>query len=298
MITVSPLQAVTPPLPSGDCCRGLQRQPGGYRWSDAIHWSITSGQLPSGLKLNPGNGHHLRHTNSGHNSTDAQFRGTSGRRQFDEIDAAIPEHCNQPRNRDYQFAVQRRLQLSVPWVRFGRQRGDGGQLHANGNGTIIAGSWTAIVRAARWESSPAPSFTGTYSVGSDGRGTMQWITTNSKGATSTTNYLLAEDSGGNFHMIENDPIGTPQTHGSGIIKPVVGGALSAASFQRKLCVRARRAGQPRKIGSDRGRRARRRPFPAYSGNVRRQRRGNLQFSGTSLPATFSLGSSNNKGILF
>jgi hypothetical protein len=71
---------------------------------------------------------------------------------------------------------------------------------------------------------------GTYSVGSDGRGTMQFITTNSKGAMSTTNYLLAEDSGGNFHMIENDTIGSPQTHGSGIMKPVVGGALGGSFF--------------------------------------------------------------------
>src|ERR1700723_1628491 len=38
------------------------------------------------------------------------------------------------------------------------------------------------------------------------------------------------DYGGNFHMIENDTLGTPQTHGSGIIKPVVGGALTAAAF--------------------------------------------------------------------
>jgi hypothetical protein len=105
-----------------------------------------------------------------------------------------------------------------------------GNFNASGSGTISGGQLDSNRSGGTLGIFTSSSFSGTYTLGSDGRGTMQWITTNSKGALSTTNYLLAVDSGGNFHMIENDTIGTPQTHGSGIIKPVVGGSLSGAAF--------------------------------------------------------------------
>jgi hypothetical protein len=67
--------------------------------------------------------------------------------------------------------------------------------------------------------------TGTYSVGTDGRGTMQLIAATGTGTVFTGNYLLALDSSGNIHMIEDETVptnGVGITHGSGIMKLAVG----------------------------------------------------------------------------
>src|SRR5580693_1730616 len=53
VITVSPLQAVTPPLPSGDVAVGYNASLVATGGVPPYTWAITSGQLPSGLKLDP-----------------------------------------------------------------------------------------------------------------------------------------------------------------------------------------------------------------------------------------------------
>src|SRR6202046_704802 len=73
---------------------------------------------------------------------------------------------------------------------------------------------------------------GTYSVGTDGRGTMQLIASTGTGTVFTSNYLLALDSGGNIHVIEDETAptnGVGITHGSGIMKVSVG-TFGATSF--------------------------------------------------------------------
>src|ERR1700689_2721843 len=77
---------------------------------------------------------------------------------------------------------------------------------------------------------PAASSTATYAIGNDGRGTMQLIGVNSKGAMLTTNYLLAEQSSGDFQLIENDTLGTPQTHGAGIMRVNSSSSLGPTNF--------------------------------------------------------------------
>lgn len=76
------------------------------------------------------------------------------------------------------------------------------------------------------------TLTGTYSVGTDGRGTMQLIATNGGGTVFTSNYLLALDSAGNIHVIEDETTptnGVGITHGSGIMKVSVG-TFTATNF--------------------------------------------------------------------
>src|ERR1700721_4520960 len=160
----------------------------------------------------------------------------------------------------------------------------GGQVNSNRSGGTL-GVFTGS------------QFTGTYTIGSDGRGTMQWITTNSKGAMSTTNYVLAEDSGGNFHMIENDTLGTPQTHGSGIIKPVVGGALPAAGFSGNYVLELEGQANLGKseviVGVAHADGVSQVPRGMFDVNE-----GGTQSAAVAFTATFAVGSSNNKGLLF
>jgi len=226
VITVAPLQAVTPPLPSGDVAVGYSASLVATGGVTPYTWSITSGQLPSGLTLDPKMG-----IISG-----TPILATTAKFAVQVEDAN--SHTSTPQSLSIAInpgtaITDSLLSGAYSFLFHGFDSGGNvemaGNFNASGTGTL-AGQLDSNRSGGTLGVFTGSTFTGTYSVGSDGRGTMQLITTNSKGAMSTTNYLLAEDSGGNFHMIENDPIGTPQTHGSGIIKPVVGGAASAASF--------------------------------------------------------------------
>jgi hypothetical protein len=226
VITVAPLQSVTPPLPPGDVATGYTASLVATGGVAPYTWSITSGQLPSGLKLNSASG-----TISGIPilSTTANF-------------AVQVEDTNSTKSAPQTLSIvinpgsaitNTLLSGAYSFLFHGFDSGGNveiaGNVTSTGTGTVF-GTLDSNRSGGTLGIFTGSTVTGTYSVGSDGRGTMQFITTNSKGAMSTTNYLLAEDSGGNFHMIENDTIGSPQTHGSGIMKPVVGGALGGSFF--------------------------------------------------------------------
>ncbi len=71
-----------------------------------------------------------------------------------------------------------------------------GNFSADGNGNILSGE-EVINRVNPGGSTYAvvsATLTGTYALGTDGRGTMQLIATNQKTAIFTANYLLAIDS--------------------------------------------------------------------------------------------------------
>jgi large repetitive protein len=104
-----------------------------------------------------------------------------------------------------------------------------GNFSANGAGAISSGQEdinrvTGVVVGA--------TLTGTYAVGTDGRGTMQLIATTGNLTVFTSNYLLALDSSGNIHVIEDETVptnGVGITHGSGIMKVSVG-SFAATNF--------------------------------------------------------------------
>jgi hypothetical protein len=227
VIAVTPLQAVTPPLPAGDVATAYTANLVAKGGVTPYVWSIVGGQLPSGLKLNAATG-----IISGIPilKTTANF---SVQVEDANLTKSAPQALSIVINTG--TAVSNTL-LSGPYSFLFHGFDSGGNVEiagnftANGSGVIGGGQLDSNRSGGTLGVFTGSSFTGTYTIGSDGRGTMQLITTNSKGAISTTNYILAEDSGGNFHMIENDTIGTPQTHGSGIIKPVIGGGLAAAVF--------------------------------------------------------------------
>ncbi len=227
IIAVTPLQAVTPPLPAGDVATAYTANLVAKGGVTPYVWSIVGGQLPSGLKLNAATG-----IISG-----IPILKTTANLSVQVEDANLTKSAAQSLSIviNTGTAVSNTL-FSGPYSFLFHGFDSGGNVEiagnftANGSGTIQGGQLDSNRSGGTLGVFTGSSFTGTYSIGSDGRGTMQLIVTNSKGAISTTNYILAEDSGGNFHMIENDTTGTPQTHGSGIIKPIIGGGLSASTF--------------------------------------------------------------------
>jgi Putative Ig domain len=122
-----------------------------------------------------------------------------------------------------------------------------GTLTADGNGHITAGSedtnrfsaaskqilisnGLSIVPAGITGTTPTGS---SYSIGTDGRGTLELEVVNGQGTTLTTDYQLVMDSSGNVHFFENNATGTNNdtvaTHGEGVMKPAPNAASAALS---------------------------------------------------------------------
>ena len=80
----------------------------------------------------------------------------------------------------------------------------------------------------------AATLTGSFTIGSDGRGTLSLTATNSTGGILTTDYELVLESDGSARMIENDTTCTQNVstcmQGTGIIKPQPSTSLTAGSF--------------------------------------------------------------------
>ncbi len=297
VITVAQLQAVTPPLPSGDVAVGYNANLVATGGVPPYTWSMTSGQLPSGLKLDPTTGiisgtPILATTPPTPTNFTVQVEDSNSTKSTPQALSIVIDPGTAITNSLFSGAYS--------FLFHGFDSGGNveiaGNFIANGAGTISGGQLDSNRSGGTLGIFTGSTFTGSYSVGSDGRGTMQLITTNNKGAMSTTNYLLAEDSGGNFHMIENDTIGTPQTHGSGIIKPVVG-ALSGASFSGNYVFEL--------DGQDNQGKSEVIVGVTHADGVSQLTPGmfDVNDAGTYSPAvavtgSFSVGSNNDKGVLF
>jgi len=109
-----------------------------------------------------------------------------------------------------------------------------GTLTADGNGNVTAGEEdsnrvSGIVNGV--------SLTGTYTIGTDGRGSLKLTAVNGQGTTLITKYDLVLDSTGNARFFEDntsDPTNLHPdisgTHGMGILKPMQGSTFSAGSL--------------------------------------------------------------------
>lgn len=115
-----------------------------------------------------------------------------------------------------------------------------GTLTANGTGTITTGSVDAnrLSGVGLGGSIVAPGGAtppgSTYTVGSDGHGTMELTMTFGANSAIVADYDLELDGKGNIHFIQDYTTAATQdpkhTHGEGILKPVAGTVFSAASF--------------------------------------------------------------------
>jgi hypothetical protein len=109
-----------------------------------------------------------------------------------------------------------------------------GTLTADGNGNITTGEedsnrLSGIVNGI--------TLSGTYAMGTDGRGTLTLTAVNGQGTTLITDYDLVLDSSGNVRFFEdNTPVSTnlhpdiSGTHGMGILKPMQASSFTTGSL--------------------------------------------------------------------
>jgi Putative Ig domain len=218
------LKAVTPTLPSAAVATAYMASLVATGGVPPYTWSITSGQLPSGLRLDAESGA----------ITGVPILAITSPFTVEVTDSI----GSTPVSQNLAITVgtgsvntNTLLSGSYSFV-FNGFDADGnvtlaGNFSANGSGVISSGQFDSNRVSGVFTAS---TLTGTYAIGNDGRGTMQLIGTNSKGAVLTTNYLLAEQSSGNFQFIENDTVGTPQTHGAGVMKLNTSSSLTAGNF--------------------------------------------------------------------
>ncbi|HEV2396264.1 MAG TPA: Ig domain-containing protein, partial [Candidatus Sulfotelmatobacter sp.] len=218
-----PLSVSPSSLPQGQTATPYSTQLSASGGIAPYTWSITSGQLPPGLTFNPAN---------------SKITGTPILVTTSTFTVQVSDSENPPAtlstnysititagtNNDslitgeYSFLFQGfdsdgAVALGGSIVADGKGKITGGGLDSNRDSGVIGGN---IARA---------NLTGTYSVGTDGRGKMELIAATGLPALSVTldfNFVL--DSNRNIHFFEDNSTTTntdpKKTHGIGVMKPV------------------------------------------------------------------------------
>jgi hypothetical protein len=218
------LKAVTPTLPAGAVATGYSATLVATGGVPPYTWAVTSGQLPSGLRLNAQSGSisgiPILVTTAPFTVQVTDSIGSPAASQNLSINVTTGTvNTNTLLSGSYSFFFS-------GFDASGSNVTEAGNFSANGSGVISSGQFDSNRVSGVFTAS---SLTGTYAIGNDGRGTMQLIGVNSKGASLTTNYILAMQSNGNVQLVESDTTGTPQTHGAGVMKPV-SASLAAGSL--------------------------------------------------------------------
>ena len=233
--TPAPLSITTSSLAAGVTATGysgtLQATGGVLPYT----WSITNGQLPAGLSIN-----------SSGTITGTPVLAGSSTFTVQVADSEVnPVTGNpNPMTATKQFTItitagtnNNKLLFNGYSFLFTGFDKDGsvaiaGFLTADGNGNITSGS-EDITRVSKVVT--GASLTGTYSIDSngDGHGKLELIATLGQN-TLTTDYRLVLDSSGNAKFFEDKPAAsngdTLQTHGEGVMKPIVGSSFSAVNL--------------------------------------------------------------------
>ncbi|MGA8143382.1 MAG: Ig domain-containing protein [Candidatus Acidiferrales bacterium] len=194
-------------------------------------WSVAGGQLPAGLSLNPATGEitgtPIMVSGSPVSFTlgvqDSQAVPATNSRGFSISITAGTANPNTLLHGSYVFFFRGFDTQGVVLAT--------GQLAADGAGKVSGGSEefnrvSGVTIGA--------TLTGTYGIGTDGRGTMTLTATNAVSQKLTSVYQLVLDSSGNARFFENDASNTTPpplaTRGSGIMKPQVGSSFAATNF--------------------------------------------------------------------
>ncbi|MGB8541534.1 MAG: Ig domain-containing protein [Candidatus Acidiferrales bacterium] len=233
--TPQPLQATTASLPNGMTATpysGTLTATGGVQ---PYTWSVVTGQLPAGLILNAQAGTItgtpiLTGTSVFTVQVQDNSKGAGGpAKATQQLQITVitgTTSSNMLIDGSYSFLFNGFDDNGTVLI--------AGNFLTDGNGKVLSGEEVInrVNPGGTTYGVVSATLTGTYALDTDGRGTMQLVATNEKTAIFTANYLIAIDSATNLHVIENDTTGNAGvgiTHGSGIMKPVVG-TFSAANF--------------------------------------------------------------------
>ncbi len=198
-------------------------------------WSITSGQLPAGLNIN-----------SSGTITGTPVLAGASTFTVKVADAEVDPTTGNPNpmtaTKQFTMTVtaganNNKLFFNGYSFLFRGFDKDGsvaiaGFLTSDGNGNITSGG-EDVSRVSKIVT--GATLNGTYSIDSngDGHGTMELIATLGQNVL-TTDYRLVLDSNGNARFFEDKPAAsnadTLQTHGEGILRPIVGSSFSAVNL--------------------------------------------------------------------
>jgi Putative Ig domain len=227
-----PLSIAPSSLPSGQTAAPYSASLSASGGIPPYSWIVTAGQLPSGLSFNTAsgaiNGTPILVSNSTFTVevSDSEVTPANTSATY-SISVAAGTNNNSLVSGQYSFLFNGFDADGVVAI--------GGSLTTDGNGKITAGGMdiNRVSGVIGGTSVGRASLTGTYSLGTDGRGTMELIAADSLNVTLTTDYDLVLDSGGNVHFLEDNSTTTntdvKKTHGVGIMRPV-SGSFAAGSF--------------------------------------------------------------------
>jgi hypothetical protein len=224
IVPPGPLEITTTSLPVGTTATAYNIGLGPSGGAPGYTWSIISGQLPSGLTLDPVAGV-ISGTPilTGTSTFTLQLEDSTSTTTTQAL--SIKVNANAKSNLSllsgsYSFLFRGfdKTKPSTGSVAIA------GAIQADGNGTITAGEEDSNRVGGVALGS---TIVGTYTIGSDGRGTITWTVTNGFGATRDETYdfvLLSDDSA---RFVETDILGT---QGSGILKRQSSSSIGAGSF--------------------------------------------------------------------
>ena len=246
--SAKPLQIMTTSLPSGQTATGYSSSLQATGGVQPYTWSLISGQLPSGLTLGSNgtiSGVPVLVTTSPDQFTvqvtDSEVPPATTTQPLSLSITAGTTSSNTLVSGQYAFLFRGFDCGCTPPSKgtTGAPVEITGTISADGKGNITGGGEDIN----RFDTSANAStilvnatLTGSYSIGTDGRGTMELIATNplGTGVTLTTDYRLVVQSNGNIEFFEDDSTTTNtdtyRTHGEGIMKPVLSSSFSAASL--------------------------------------------------------------------
>ena len=224
IVPPGPLEITTTSLPVGVTATGYNAPIGVSGGIPPYTFSITTGQLPSGLTLDP---------HAGVISGTPILTGTSS------FTLKLEDSQSTTTTQALSIKINANAKSNLPLLSGSYSflfRGFD-QTKSSTGSVAIAGAFTAdgsgTISAGEEDSNRVggvalgSTITGTYTVGSDGRGTITWTVTNGFGAFRNETYNFDLLSDGSARFFETDTTGT---QGSGIFKLQSSTGLGAGSF--------------------------------------------------------------------